>query len=195
MLAGGLATSLRLWGTAAASVVLPIRGVASAAGSAVNVMSVVPSVTDNTAWQGPPVESAAFRVESDTMGEVKVPADKLWGAQTQRSRENFKIGGERVPAAVTRSMGIVKHAAASTNEALGKLDGKLADAIRSAAAEVYGGELDAHFPLVVWQTGSGTQTNMNVNEVISNRAIQLMGGEVGTKTPVVSSHRTGCCTA
>ena len=114
-------------------------------------------------------EGQEFREESDTMGSVQVPADVLWGAQTQRSKDNFKIGGERIPVPVVRSMGIVKHACASTNEALGKLDSDLSKNIQAAAREVFEGKLDAHFPLVVWQTGSGTQTNLNVNEVISNR--------------------------
>ena len=124
------------------------------------------------------------RIESDTMGEIAVPADRYWGAQTQRSLENFKIGGERMPRPIVRGLGIVKHASASANESLGKLDGERADAIRRAASEVIDGTLDDHFPLVVWQTGSGTQSNMNGNEVISNRAIELLGGERGSKTPV-----------
>jgi len=128
--------------------------------------------------------SQDMRVESDTMGEVHVPADRLWGAQTQRSLQNFKIGGQRQPRAMIRALGCVKHAAATANEKLGKLDKNIADAIRAAALEVIEGKLDTHFPLVVWQTGSGTQTNMNANEVISNRAIQMLGGVVGSKTPV-----------
>ena len=125
-----------------------------------------------------------IRVESDTMGTIEVPADRYWGAQTQRSLENFKIGGERMPRSILRAMGIVKHASASANQKLGRLDAELADAIRSAGQQVIDGELDDHFPLVVWQTGSGTQSNMNANEVISNRAIELLGGEVGSKSPV-----------
>ena len=148
-------------------------------------MSKLSVVTDmQPVWFPAHKEGQEFREESDTMGSVQVPADVLWGAQTQRSKDNFKIGGERIPVPVVRSMGIVKHACASTNEALGKLDSDLSKNIQAAAREVFEGKLDAHFPLVVWQTGSGTQTNMNVNEVISNRAIQLMGGEVGSKTPV-----------
>jgi len=148
-------------------------------------MSKTPTVTDlQQVFFPPPAPEQQWRVETDTMGEVKVPADRLWGAQTQRSRNNFKIGGETIPLPVIRSMGIVKHACASTNEALGKLDAKLSSGIQAAAREVMDGKLDDHFPLVVWQTGSGTQTNMNVNEVISNRAIQVMGGEVGSKNPV-----------
>ena len=124
------------------------------------------------------------RIESDTMGSIEVPADRYWGAQTQRSLENFKIGGERMPRPILRAMGIIKHASASTNQDLGKLDAGIADAIRSAGQQVIDGELDDHFPLVVWQTGSGTQSNMNANEVISNRAIELLGGEIGSKAPV-----------
>ncbi len=127
---------------------------------------------------------AEIRVESDTMGTIEVPADRYWGAQTQRSLENFKIGGERMPRSILRAMGIIKHASASANQKLGKLDGGVADAIRAAGQQVIDGELDDHFPLVVWQTGSGTQSNMNANEVISNRAIELLGGEIGSKSPV-----------
>ena len=129
-------------------------------------------------------ERAEMRIESDTMGEVAVAADRYWGAQTQRSLENFKIGGERMPRPLLRAMGLIKHASATVNQDLGKLDAGLADAIRAAAQQVIDGELDDHFPLVVWQTGSGTQSNMNANEVISNRAIELLGGERGSKTPV-----------
>ncbi len=124
------------------------------------------------------------RTESDTMGTIEVPADRYWGAQTQRSLQNFRIGGERMPRSILRALGVIKHASATTNEALGKLDGELAGAIRSAAGQVIEGELDDHFPLVVWQTGSGTQSNMNANEVIANRAIELLGGEIGSKSPV-----------
>ena len=125
-----------------------------------------------------------IRVESDTMGTIEVPADRYWGAQTQRSLENFKIGGERMPRSILRAMGIVKHASASANQKLGRLDAEIADAIRSAGQQVIDGDLDDHFPLVVWQTGSGTQSNMNANEVISNRAIEILGGEIGSKSPV-----------
>ena len=125
-----------------------------------------------------------IRVESDTMGTIEVTADRYWGAQTQRSLENFKIGGERMPRSILRAMGIVKHASASANQKLGRLDAEIADAIRSAGQQVIDGDLDDHFPLVVWQTGSGTQSNMNANEVISNRAIELLGGEIGSKSPV-----------
>ena len=127
---------------------------------------------------------AGVREESDSMGVVLVPVDKYWGAQTQRSLQNFKIGGEKMPMEMLRALAIVKHAAATVNERLGKLPSNLAEPIRVAAREVIEGKLDDHFPLVVWQTGSGTQTNMNVNEVISNRAIELLGGVVGSKTPV-----------
>ena len=125
-----------------------------------------------------------YRIESDSMGEVKVPSDKFYGAQTQRSLENFKIGGETFPPVFIRAMAMVKKASALANARLGVLDQKKADAIAAAADEVIRGELDAHFPLVVWQTGSGTQTNMNVNEVIANRASVIMGGTMGTKAPV-----------
>jgi fumarate hydratase class II len=127
---------------------------------------------------------AKTRIETDTFGEIEVPADKYWGAQTQRSLKNFKIGWERQPTPVVRALGIVKRAAAETNMALGKLDPKLGRAIVAAAQEVIDGKLDEHFPLVVWQTGSGTQSNMNANEVISNRAIEMLGGVMGSKKPV-----------
>jgi fumarate hydratase class II len=125
-----------------------------------------------------------FRSETDTMGAIQVPADRLWGAQTQRSRENFRIGEERMPLPLVRALGVIKRAAAETNRDLGLLKPELAAAIVSAADEVIAGKLDEHFPLVVWQTGSGTQSNMNANEVIANRANVLLGGEAGTKTPV-----------
>src|SRR5476651_2599904 len=124
------------------------------------------------------------RVESDSMGKTEVQADKYWGAQTQRSLENFKIGGEKFPREMIRAFGILKKAAALTNKELGLLDEKKAALICQAADEVISGKLDEHFPLVVWQTGSGTQTNMNANEVISNRAIELSGGTMGSKKPV-----------
>ncbi|MFT9847009.1 class II fumarate hydratase [Aneurinibacillus sp. REN35] len=115
-----------------------------------------------------------FRIEKDTIGEIKVPADKLWGAQTQRSSENFKIGIEKMPRQVIRAFAILKRSAALTNQKLGKLEAEKADAIVKAADEVLAGQWDEHFPLVVWQTGSGTQSNMNVNEVIAHRANQLL---------------------
>jgi len=126
-----------------------------------------------------------YRAERDTFGDLQVPADKYWGAQTQRSLQNFDIGGarERMPEPLIRAFGVVKKAAASVNMTYG-LDPKIGDAIQKAADEVIDGTLIDNFPLVVWQTGSGTQTNMNVNEVISNRAIELLGGELGSKTPV-----------
>jgi len=124
------------------------------------------------------------RTETDTFGPIEVAADRYWGAQSQRSLGNFKIGWEKQPLPVVRALGIVKRAAAETNRALGKLDAKLADTIVAAANEVIEGRLNDHFPLVVWQTGSGTQSNMNANEVISNRAIEMLGGEMGSKKPV-----------
>jgi fumarate hydratase class II len=125
-----------------------------------------------------------YRIEKDTMGEIKVPSDKYYGAQTARSLMNFKIGGERFPREIIRALGILKKAAALTNKELGTLPKEKADLIVKAADEVIEGKLDEHFPLVVWQTGSGTQTNMNANEVISNRAIELAGGEMGSKKPI-----------
>jgi fumarate hydratase class II len=124
------------------------------------------------------------RIETDSMGQVEVAADKYWGAQTQRSLQNFKIGGHRFGRPVIRAFGIVKKAAALANQDLGKLDKAKCDLIVRAADEVIAGKLDAHFPLVVWQTGSGTQSNMNANEVISNRAIELAGGVMGSKKPI-----------
>ncbi len=125
-----------------------------------------------------------YRIETDSMGEIKVPTSKYYGAQTARSLMNFKIGGERFPRELIRSLGILKKAAALTNKELGILAAEKADLIVKAADEVIEGKLDDHFPLVVWQTGSGTQTNMNANEVISNRAIQLSGGQMGSKKPI-----------
>ncbi|HUD52966.1 class II fumarate hydratase [Parvibaculum sp.] len=124
------------------------------------------------------------RTETDTFGPIDVEADKYWGAQAQRSLGNFKIGWEKQPLPVVRALGIVKRAAAETNMALGRLDPKIGETIVKAAQEVIEGKLDAHFPLAVWQTGSGTQSNMNANEVISNRAIEMLGGEMGSKKPV-----------
>ncbi len=125
-----------------------------------------------------------MRSETDSFGPIDVPADKLWGAQTQRSFQNFKIGGERMPTPLIRAFGLLKQAAAEANMALGKLDRKVGKTIAAAAAEVARGDLDDHFPLVVWQTGSGTQTNMNLNEVIANRANEMLGGKRGDKKPV-----------
>jgi len=124
------------------------------------------------------------RTETDTFGPIEVPADRYWGAQTERSKHNFKIGVERMPMPIVRALAIVKLAAAQTNLELGLLDQRRARAIVRAAREVIDGQLDDNFPLVVWQTGSGTQSNMNLNEVIANRASELLGGEPGTKKPV-----------
>ncbi|MGI9170502.1 MAG: class II fumarate hydratase [Caulobacteraceae bacterium] len=124
------------------------------------------------------------RTETDTFGPIEVPADRYWGAQTQRSLGNFKIGWEKQPAPVVRALGVVKRAAAETNMALGRLDPTLGQVIVTAAQEVIEGKLDGHFPLAVWQTGSGTQSNMNANEVISNRAIEMLGGVMGSKSPI-----------
>jgi len=129
-------------------------------------------------------EHVGKRLERDTMGSVEVPADRYWGAQTERSLENFPIGTERMPLPLIHAFGLQKKAAALANMSLGDLPKKLGTAIVAAADEVMAGRLDEHFPLVVWQTGSGTQTNMNVNEVIANRAIELLGGALGSKTPV-----------
>ncbi|WP_412509002.1 class II fumarate hydratase [Roseovarius sp. SYSU LYC5161] len=124
------------------------------------------------------------RTESDSFGPLEVPADRYWGAQTQRSLMNFPIGWERQPVAIVRALGVIKQACAQANRDSGKLDATLADAMIAAAGEVVAGKLDDHFPLVVWQTGSGTQSNMNANEVISNRAIEILGGQIGSKDPV-----------
>ena len=124
------------------------------------------------------------RTERDSIGQVEVPRDKYYGAQTQRSLNNFKIGGEKFQREFIRAYGIIKKAAATVNHGFGNLDDKLLQAIHSAADEVISGKLDEHFPLVVWQTGSGTQTNMNFNEVIANRAIEILGGVMGSKEPV-----------
>jgi fumarate hydratase, class II len=128
--------------------------------------------------------STSVRIETDTFGPIEVPADKYWGAQAQRSLGNFKIGWEKQPKSVVRALGIVKRAAAEANTELGRLPADLCKTIVAAAQEVIDGKLDAHFPLAVWQTGSGTQSNMNANEVISNRAIEMMGGVMGSKKPV-----------
>ncbi len=127
---------------------------------------------------------SAYRFESDSFGEVQIPAGKYWGAQTQRALQNFPIGCERMPRPIVRALGIIKWAAAKSNQELGNLDATIAHAIMQAATEVMEGALDEHFPLVVWQTGSGTQTNMNANEVIANRAIEILGGRIGSKDPV-----------
>ena len=124
------------------------------------------------------------RIETDSMGEIEVPADVYWGAQTQRSLKHFNIGFDVMPREVIRALGILKKAAAIVNFDLGKLPEDKMKLISQAADEVIEGKLDAHFPLRVWQTGSGTQTNMNANEVISNRAIEIAGGEMGSKAPI-----------
>ncbi|PWC75422.1 class II fumarate hydratase [Azospirillum sp. TSH64] len=127
---------------------------------------------------------SGVRTETDSFGPIDVPADRYWGAQTQRSLQNFRIGGERMPVPLVRALGIQKRASAAANMKLGVLDPKLGAAIMEAADEVIDGRLADHFPLVVWQTGSGTQTNMNANEVIANRAIERLGGTMGAKTPI-----------
>ena len=124
------------------------------------------------------------RTETDTFGPIAVENDKYWGAQAQRSLQNFKIGEEKMPAPIVRALGIVKRAAAEANMELGALKPEVGETVVKAAQEVIEGKLNAHFPLAVWQTGSGTQSNMNANEVISNRAIQMLGGEMGSKKPV-----------
>ena len=128
--------------------------------------------------------SSATRTETDTFGPLEVPADRYWGAQTERSRNNFRIGDELMPLPIIRALAIVKRAAAETNRELGSLDARRAKAIVEAAQEIIDGKLDDQFPLVVWQTGSGTQTNMNVNEVIANRANERLGGALGSKSPI-----------
>ena len=137
--------------------------------------------------------AAKTRRETDSIGAIDVPADAYWGAQTQRSLRNFRIGGERLPAPLIRALGLVKKAAARVNVALGLLDSERGAAIERAADEVVSGALDDHFPLVVWQTGSGTQSNMNCNEVIANRACQLLGAPMGGKTPVHPNDHVNLC--
>src|ERR1700686_4407744 len=132
----------------------------------------------------PSPQSPSTRIETDSFGPIEVAADRYWGAQTERSRQNFRIGHDRMPMAIIRALGIVKLAAAETNLELGLIDQRRARAIIRAAREVIDGKLDDHFPLVVWQTGSGTQSNMNLNEVIANRANELLGGKLGAKAPV-----------
>jgi fumarate hydratase class II len=132
----------------------------------------------------PAAKSTRTRVESDTFGPIEVPADRYWGAQTERSRRNFRIGEERMPRPIIRALGIIKRAAAEVNQRLGSLDARRAQTIARAAQAVIDGTLDDHFPLLVWQTGSGTQTNMNVNEVIAARANEMLGAQPGAKSPV-----------
>jgi fumarate hydratase class II len=148
----------------------------------------VPPEKDNNlrviAVSQPDAKPEDVRLESDSFGSIEVPASHYWGAQTQRSLQNFRIGGASMPVPLIRAFGIVKKAAALANVKLGVLDAKLGEAIGKAADEIIAGQMDAEFPLPVWQTGSGTQTNMNVNEVISNRAIEILGGTIGSKKPV-----------
>ncbi len=138
------------------------------------------------------MSSLNTRIETDSLGPVAVPADRYWGAQTQRSLKYFAIGEERMPRRLIRALGLVKLAAATVNSQLGCLPAAKANLIRQAALEVVAGTLDDHFPLRIWQTGSGTQTNMNVNEVIANRAIELGGGELGSKTPIHPNDHVNC---
>ena len=132
-------------------------------------------------------QERATRVETDSMGRIEVRADRYWGAQTERSLHHFAIGDNRMPLPVVHALGLLKKAAALVNHEMGRLDARRAELIVRAADEVIAGKLDTHFPLSVWQTGSGTQTNMNVNEVIANRAIELAGGKMGSKDPVHSN--------
>lgn len=125
-----------------------------------------------------------YRLETDSFGEIKVPAEKYWGAQTERSLENFKIGTEKMPKSLIKALALLKKCAAIINSSIAGLDKNISNAICTAADEVINGKFDENFPLVIWQTGSGTQTNMNINEVLSNRAIEILGGTLGTKTPV-----------
>ncbi|MFN0059208.1 MAG: class II fumarate hydratase [Planctomycetota bacterium] len=134
----------------------------------------------------------ATRIERDSFGDIAVPADRYWGAQTQRSIENFRIGSERLPRALIRALALVKQAAAEVNARLGSLKPELAAVIQTAAQEVIDGKLDDHFPLVVWQTGSGTQSNMNANEVIASRANELLGGKIGAKGQVHANDHVNC---
>ena len=129
-------------------------------------------------------KSAGTRIESDAFGPLEIPADRLWGAQTERSLHNFRIGTERMPIKIVHALGVIKRAAAEVNRQLGSLDRKRATAIASVAQDIADGKLDEHFPLSVWQTGSGTQTNMNVNEVIANAANLRLDGTLGAKSPI-----------
>jgi fumarate hydratase class II len=139
------------------------------------------------------INAAGQRIETDSMGAIEVPADRYWGAQTQRSLHHFSIGDDHMPKELSRAYGIIKKAAAEVNLADGRLPSHKAGAIITAANEVISGALDDHFPLYVWQTGSGTQSNMNLNEVISNRAIQLLGGKIGSKKPVHPNDDVNMC--
>src|SRR5229473_1277438 len=136
------------------------------------------------ARSAPSPQSGSTRSETDSFGPIDVPADRYWGAQTERSRQNFRIGHDRMPIEIVHALGLVKLASALTNRELGLIDQRRAGAIVQAAQEVVDGKLNDHFPLVVWQTGSGTQTNMNLNEVIANRANELLGGKRGEKSLV-----------
>jgi fumarate hydratase class II len=138
-------------------------------------------------------ERPGERIETDSFGEIEVPAHRYWGAQTERSRRNFRIGGERMPLALIHAFGTLKEAAAEANMKLGELEPRIGRAIAAAAREVADGKLDDHFPLVVWQTGSGNQTNMNLNEVIANRANEMLGGERGKKSPVHPNDHVNRC--
>src|SRR6201991_2697209 len=131
-----------------------------------------------------PSSPTPSRIETDSFGPIDVPADRYWGAQTERSRQNFRIGADRMPMAIVHALGIVKLASAEANRELGLLDQRRARAIARAAREVIDGKLNDHFPLVVWQTGSGTQTNMNVNEVIAKRGNEMLGGQLVAKSPI-----------
>src|ERR1700712_5588343 len=139
------------------------------------------------------IDATGTRTETDSMGAVQVPADCYWGAQTQRSLHHFSIGDDRMPKELSRAYGIVKKAAAEVNLAGGRLAADKAGAIIQAAGGGFCGQLEAHFPWYVWQTGSGTQSNMNLNEVISNRAIQLLGGTIGSKAPVHPNDDVNMC--
>src|SRR5436305_4861725 len=150
--------------------------------STVIVMDRIMAPSSRTSRSPRPIK--ATRTETDSFGPIEVLADRYWGAQTERSRQNFRIGTDRMPISLVPGLGIVKLAAAQASRELGLLDQRRANAIIRAAREVIEGKLDDHFPLVVWQTGSGTQSNMNLNEVIANRANELLGGELGTKKPV-----------
>src|SRR6478672_7287906 len=129
-------------------------------------------------------KSAGTRIESDAFGPLEIPADRLWGAQTERSLHNFRIGTERMPIEILHALGVIKRASAEVNRQLGSLDRKRASAIAAVAQDIADGKLDEHFPLSVWQTGSGTQTNMNVNEVIANAANLRLGSTLGAKSPI-----------
>jgi fumarate hydratase class II len=147
-------------------------------------MALSTTASRSTSTRTSSARANSIRTETDSFGPIDVPADRYWGAQTERSRQNFRIGQDRMPIGIVHALGIVKLAAAQTNHELGLLDQRRARAIIRAAQEVIDGKLDDHFPLVVWQTGSGTQTNMNLNEVIANRANELLGGKLGAKAPI-----------